>query len=66
MRCASIRIENLQNDAIVPSSELTQDWITPPVPLYATFTFFTVNNKDEVVKKGKKANLSQVGPFYYK
>ena len=50
----------------MPGSEETKNWITPPVPLYASFTFFNVTNVDEVTKKGAKANLQQVGPFYYK
>jgi len=51
---------------LVPGTEQTKNWITPPFPLYAKFSFFNVTNKDEVTKKGKKPNLTEIGPFYYR
>ncbi|XP_065885904.1 lysosome membrane protein 2-like [Dysidea avara] len=51
--------------AIVPGSTQTKNWITPPVPLYATFTFLNINNPKEV-SNGAKPNLTDIGPFYYK
>lgn len=40
-------------------------WIEPPNEIFLKYYFFNVENPDEI-KKGAKANLTQVGPYVYK
>ena len=49
---------------ITPSSELFQGWKEPPMPIYQSFYFFDVLNKEDIMK-GEKPEVMEVGPYTY-
>lgn len=55
----------IQRLPLVNGSETFSKWSSPPASIYLKFHFFNVSNPDEVLK-GKKANLTEIGPFVYK
>ncbi|XP_066966348.1 lysosome membrane protein 2-like [Macrobrachium rosenbergii] len=48
-----------------PGSKTLESFKSPPVPIFMQFYFFNVTNKDDVVDKGAKPVLQQVGPYTY-
>jgi len=52
---------------LTPSNEETWDaWIEPPITPYMKFTFFNVENPDEVRAGTAKPNVTELGPFSYR
>lgn len=47
-------------------TESYTNWLDPPVPVYMQFWVFNVTNADDVVKKGAKPVVEEVGPYSYR
>lgn len=54
-----------QEIVLVEGSRVFESWKNPPPPVYMEFFFFNVTNEDMVLK-GAKPELSQVGPYTYR
>ena len=50
---------------LVDGATSTDQFANPPVPIYARFTFFTINNTEEF-QNGAKPEVVEVGPFVYR
>ena len=52
--------------ALLPHNPSYPLWRDLNIPIYEKFYFFNVTNAEDVMDKGAKPNLSQVGPFSFK
>ncbi len=50
---------------LVPSSDLYQQWVNPPIDVYLSIYLFNLKNGKDF-EKGAKPIFEEVGPFVYK
>lgn len=50
---------------VSPDSEIYQDWIKPPVPIYMKFYLFNVTNPAEIIAGGRP-KLQERGPYVFR
>src|SRR6218665_735466 len=52
--------------ALLPHNPSYPLWRDLKIPIYEKFYFFNVTNAADVMNKGAKPNLKEVGPFVFK
>ncbi len=60
-----VRAIEHSNLIVVPGTQMFPNWVDLPVPIVTSIYLFNVTNPDDVVLRGAKPHLVEVGPYVY-
>ncbi|KAG8454271.1 hypothetical protein GDO86_000786 [Hymenochirus boettgeri] len=60
-----VDVQVKQATVLKNGTEVYEDWVSPPPPVYMQFYFFNVTNPEEVLT-GEKPIVEEIGPYTYR